>query len=79
MPKAVPQDAQTDAQVSELRTQLAQMREQLTDMREQRNAWQGIAERLALGGPKIASQLSPAADVGRRLSADFDAKVVFHR
>jgi excisionase family DNA binding protein len=44
-PKAVPQDAQADALVAELRAQLA-------DMRQQRDAWQGIAERLALGAPK---------------------------
>jgi hypothetical protein len=45
VPKAVPQDAQTDALVAELRAQLA-------EMRSQRDAWQGIAERLALGAPK---------------------------
>jgi hypothetical protein len=45
LPKAVPQDAQTDALVAELRAQLA-------EMRAQRDAWQGIAERLALGAPK---------------------------
>jgi hypothetical protein len=44
-PEAVPQDAQTDALVAELRAQLA-------EMRSQRDAWQGIAERLALGAPK---------------------------
>ncbi len=44
-PKAAPQDAQTDALVAELRAQLA-------DMRAQRDAWQGIAERLALSAPK---------------------------
>ena len=44
-PKALPQDAQTDALVAELRAQLA-------EMRAQRDAWQGIAERLALGAPK---------------------------
>jgi hypothetical protein len=43
--KAAPQDAQTDALVAELRTQLA-------EMRSQRDAWQGIAERLALSAPK---------------------------
>jgi hypothetical protein len=41
----VPQDAQTDALVADLRAQLA-------DMRSQRDAWQGIAERLALSAPK---------------------------
>jgi excisionase family DNA binding protein len=45
MPKAAPQDAQTDALVAELRAQLA-------EMRSQRDAWQGIAERLALSAPK---------------------------
>jgi excisionase family DNA binding protein len=47
-PKAVPQLAQpdqTDALVADLRAQLA-------EMRTQRDAWQGIAERLALGSPK---------------------------
>jgi excisionase family DNA binding protein len=44
-PKAVPQDAQADALVAELRAQLA-------EMRQQRDAWQGIAERLALAAPK---------------------------
>jgi excisionase family DNA binding protein len=44
-PKATPQDAQTDALVAELRAQLA-------DMRSQRDAWQGIAERLALSAPR---------------------------
>ena len=43
-PKAAPQDAQADAVVAELRAQLA-------DMRSQRDAWQGIAERLALSAP----------------------------
>jgi hypothetical protein len=51
-PRAVPQDAQTDALVAELRAQLAKMRAQRDDMRSQRDAWQGIAERLALGAPK---------------------------
>jgi hypothetical protein len=44
-PEAVPQDAQADALVAELRAQLA-------EMRQQRDAWQGIAERLALAAPK---------------------------
>ena len=44
-PSAVPQDAQTDALVSELRAQLA-------EMRSQRDAWQEQAQRLALGAPK---------------------------
>ena len=44
-PEPVHQDAQTDALVAELRAQLA-------DMRAQRDAWQGMAERLALSAPK---------------------------
>ena len=44
-PRATPQDAQIDALVTELRAQLA-------EMRSQRDAWQGIAERLALSAPK---------------------------
>ena len=44
-PKAAPQDAQTDTLVAELRAQLA-------EMRSQRDAWQGIAERLALSAPR---------------------------
>jgi excisionase family DNA binding protein len=44
-PEPVRQDAQTDALVMELRAQLA-------EMRSQRDAWQGIAERLALSAPK---------------------------
>jgi hypothetical protein len=45
LPGHCPQHAQTDALVAELRAQLA-------EMRSQRDAWQGIAERLALGAPK---------------------------
>ena len=45
MVKAMPQDAQTDSLVADLRAQLA-------EMRAQRDAWQGIAERLALNAPK---------------------------
>jgi hypothetical protein len=44
-PKAAPQDAQADALVAELRAQLA-------EMRAQPDAWQGMAERLALSAPK---------------------------
>jgi excisionase family DNA binding protein len=44
-PKAVPQDAEADALVAELRAQLA-------EMRQQRDAWQRVAERLALAAPK---------------------------
>jgi hypothetical protein len=50
-PEPVRQDAQTDALVLELRAQLA-------DMRAQRDAWQGIAERLALSAPKPPEQPS---------------------
>jgi hypothetical protein len=46
---SAPQDAQTDALVSELRAQLA-------EMRSQRDAWQGIAERLALAAPKVEAE-----------------------
>jgi ABC-type amino acid transport substrate-binding protein len=42
---AVPKDATPDALVAELRAQLA-------EMRQQRDAWQGIAERLALPKPQ---------------------------
>lgn len=42
---AAPKDATTDVLVAELRAQLA-------EMRGQRDAWQGVAERLALGTPK---------------------------
>jgi hypothetical protein len=44
-PEAVPQDAQADALVSELRAQLA-------EMREDRDAWRGVAQRLALSAPR---------------------------
>lgn len=44
-PKAVPQDAQADALVAELRAQLA-------EMKSQRDAWQEQAQRLALVAPK---------------------------
>src|SRR5262249_37656035 len=47
VPKAASGDATTDALVAELRAQLA-------EMRSQRDAWQGIAERLALGTPKAS-------------------------
>ena len=59
-PKAVPQDAQTDALVAELRAQLA-------EMRSQRDAWQGIAERLALSAPKPPEPKpeAPAAERSR--------------
>jgi hypothetical protein len=54
--KTVPQDAQVDALVA--------LRAQLADMRSQRDAWQGIAERLALSAPKPpenAPDLEPKA------------------
>jgi excisionase family DNA binding protein len=57
-PKAVPQDAQTDALVTELRAQLA-------EMRSQRDAWQGIAERLALSAPKPPEPEPKAAEAHR--------------
>jgi hypothetical protein len=44
-PPATPQDALANALV-------AQLREQLADMTKQRNAWQGVAERLALAAPQ---------------------------
>jgi hypothetical protein len=68
VPKDAPSDATTDALVAELRAQLA-------EMRQQRDAWQGIAERLALGTPKappapadasIATPATPAAGPWRR-------------
>jgi hypothetical protein len=46
-PEPVRQDAHADALVAELRAQLA-------DMRSQRDAWQGIAERLAGVGLALA-------------------------
>jgi hypothetical protein len=69
VPKDAPSDATTDALVAELRAQLA-------EMRQQRHAWQGIAERLALGTPKaspapadapIATPATPAAGRWRRV------------
>jgi hypothetical protein len=65
-PKAAPQDAQADALVAELRAQFA-------EMRSQRDAWQRVAERLALGAPKPAdsiaipapSEAQPAAEPSR--------------
>lgn len=46
-PKAVPQDAQTDALV-------ALLREQLGDMKAQRDAWQRMAEARLLAPPERA-------------------------
>ena len=54
-PEPVRQDAQTDALVLELRAQLA-------EMRSQRDAWQGIAERLALSAPKPPEGAPKAAE-----------------
>ena len=60
VPKAAPQDAQVDAVVAELRAQLA-------DMRSQRDAWQGIAERLALSAPKPPESVPDPKPWWRRL------------
>jgi excisionase family DNA binding protein len=62
MPKAVPQDAQADALVADLRAQLA-------EMRQQRDAWQGMAERLgmALPKPEVAAPAGPPRSWWRRL------------
>ena len=58
-PKAAPQVAQPDALVAELRAQLA-------EMRAQRDAWQGMAERLALSAPKPPEPVqTPEADQRR--------------
>jgi hypothetical protein len=60
MPEAVHQDVQaqaTDALVAELPAQL-------DDMRGRRDAWQGIAERLALSAPKPSPE--PVAEPLRR-------------
>jgi len=51
-PKAGPQDAQADAMVAALRAQLA-------DMTAQRDAWQRVAERLALAAPKQEQEAKP--------------------
>jgi excisionase family DNA binding protein len=58
-PKVVPQDDQTDALIAELRAQLA-------EMRSQRDAWQGIAERLALSAPKPPEPAPKPAEAKRR-------------
>ena len=57
--RIIPMESTTDALVAELRAQLA-------EMRQQRDAWQGIAERLALGMPKAPpapadAPIAPAA------------------
>jgi hypothetical protein len=48
-PEAAQHDAGIDALVAELRDQLA-------EMRAQRDAWQSVAERLALAAPKPAEK-----------------------
>jgi hypothetical protein len=48
LPKAVPQHAQADAQADALVAELGAL---LAEMRSQRDAWQAIAERLAVRGP----------------------------
>jgi hypothetical protein len=53
-PKAMPEALPGDAQARALDALVADLRAQLADMRGQRDAWQGIAERLALGAPKPA-------------------------
>lgn len=58
-PEPVHQDAQTDALVLELRAQLA-------EMRSQRDAWQSIAERLALSAPKPPEPAPKPAEAERR-------------
>jgi hypothetical protein len=50
LPEAVP--VPEDAQARALDALVADLRAQLADMRGQRDAWQGIAERLALSAPK---------------------------
>ena len=57
-PEPMRQDAQTDALVLELRAQLA-------EMRSQRDAWQGIAERLALSTPKPPESVPKPAEAKR--------------
>ena len=62
-PKATPQDAQADALVAELRAQLA-------EMRVQRDAWQRVAERLALGAPKPPDPIAMPAPSEAQPSAE---------
>jgi excisionase family DNA binding protein len=57
-PEPVHQDAQTDALIADLRAQLA-------EMRAQRDAWQGIAERLALSAPKPLEPAPKPAEATR--------------
>jgi len=54
-PKAVHQDAQTDALVAELRAQLA-------ELRAQRDAWQCIADRLTSALPRPMPEPQPAGE-----------------
>ena len=51
-PEALPQHAQPDVSNAATDALVAQLRDQLAEMRAQRDAWQGVAERLALGAPK---------------------------
>ena len=51
-PKAVPQHAQPIASDAATDALVADLRDQLAEMRAQRDAWQGVAERLALGPRK---------------------------
>jgi hypothetical protein len=51
-PNAVPQHAQPIAPDAATDALVADLRDQLAEMRAQRDAWQGVAERLALGAPK---------------------------
>lgn len=55
-PKAVPQDAQTDALVSLLRAQLEDMKAQRDRWQAQADSWQAQAERLALPAPAAQSR-----------------------
>ena len=54
-PKAVHQDAQTDALVAELRAQLA-------ELRAQRDAWQGMADRLTSALPRPMPEPQPPGE-----------------
>jgi hypothetical protein len=54
-PKAVHQDAQTDALVAELRAQLA-------ELRTQRDAWQCIADRLTSALPRPMPEPQPPGE-----------------
>jgi hypothetical protein len=51
LPEAAPQHALADALVAELRAQLA-------ELREDRDAWRGVAQRLALSAPKPPEHVS---------------------